>query len=62
MNNLNLQKTTETEIDSVINFIPSAILWIDKNQIIMDTEFDEICEKNGVDLSNIINELKKVSS
>ncbi len=34
MNNLNLQKTTETEIDSVINFIPSAILWIDKNQII----------------------------
>lgn len=32
MNNMNLLNKTDAEINSVINFIPSAILWIDQHQ------------------------------
>jgi Holliday junction resolvase RusA-like endonuclease len=34
----------------------------DKNKILNDSEFDKICKKNGIDISDVINELKKISS
>lgn len=49
MNNLNLSNKTDAEIDSVINLIPSAIIWMDQNQ--------KIKNANDVFL-NIINKTK----
>ena len=48
MNNLKLIDKTETEVNSIINFIPSAILWIDQNQIIKNANdnFLAIVNKN----------------
>lgn len=34
----------------------------DKNQIIIGTEFDEICKRNGIDISSEIIDFKKVNS
>ena len=34
MNNLNFSNKTDAEINSIINYIPSAILWVDKHQLI----------------------------
>ncbi|MDI9342664.1 MAG: RusA family crossover junction endodeoxyribonuclease [Sediminibacterium sp.] len=49
-------------VRSEYEFHRTRLNGFDKSQIIIDTEFDELCTKNGIDLSNIEDELKKVSS
>lgn len=48
MNNLNLLNKTDAEINSVINYIPSAILWVDQHQNIknINDNFLSIISKN----------------
>lgn len=52
MNNLNLLNKTDAEINSVINYIPSAILWIDQHQKIKNANdvFLSIIAKNKEDV------------
>lgn len=58
-NNTNVEQYL---VSSEYEFHRTRLNGFNKNKIIIDTEFDEICEKNGVDLLNTINELKKVTS
>ena len=46
-------------VKSDYEFHRTRLNGFDKNQIITDKEFDQICKKEGVDISDIINEFKE---
>ena len=52
MNNLNVLKKIDTEVNSVMNFMPSAILWIDQDQKIKSVNdvFLSIIEKESEEI------------